>query len=119
MLNNVKQARFESNSAGGRIAVEVDRMVKDLGGYTNITTKYTTQQKATKILVNADFVKQYCLFKDESVCDREYLNFLNGLCTYTHVGKNLHDDAPDAMTMFAEYIQGGVANRLEIRKRPF
>lgn len=117
--NGVKQARFESNSAGGRIAVEVDKMVKELGGYTNITTKYTTQQKATKILVNADFVKQYCLFKDESVCDREYLNFLNGLCTYTHVGKNLHDDAPDAMTMFAEYIQGGVANRIEIRKRPF
>lgn len=117
--HNVKQCRFESNSAGGRIATEVDKMVKELGGFTNITTKYTTQNKETKILVNADFVKQYMLFRDESICDREYLNFLNGLCTYTHVGKNLHDDAPDATTMLAEYLQGGVANRLEIMKRIF
>lgn len=117
--HGVKQCRFESNSAGGRIALEVDRLVKENGGFTNITTKYTTTNKQTKILVNADFAKNYILYKDDSACDREYLAFLNGLCSYTHVGKNLHDDAPDAMAMFADYIQSGVGNRIEIRKRPF
>lgn len=117
--HGVKQCRFESNSAGGRIALEVDRLVKENGGFTNITTKYTTANKQTKILVNADFAKNYILYKDDSACDREYLAFLNGLCSYTHVGKNLHDDAPDAMAMFADYIQSGVGNRIEIRKRPF
>lgn len=117
--HGVKQCRFESNSAGGRIALEVDRLVKENGGFTNITTKYTTANKQTKILVNADFAKNYILYKDDSICDREYLAFLNGLCSYTHVGKNLHDDAPDAMAMFADYIQSGVGNRIEIRKRPF
>ena len=117
--HGVKQCRFESNSAGGRIALEVDRLVKENGGFMNITTKYTTANKQTKILVNADFAKNYILYKDDSACDREYLAFLNGLCSYTHVGKNLHDDAPDAMAMFADYIQSGVGNRIEIRKRPF
>lgn len=117
--HGVKQCRFESNSAGGRIALEVDKLVKENGGFTNITTKYTTANKQTKILVNADFAKNYILYKDDSACDREYLAFLNGLCSYTHVGKNLHDDAPDAMAMFADYIQSGVGNRIEIRKRPF
>lgn len=117
--HGVKQCRFESNSAGGRIALEVDRLVKENGGFTNITTKYTTANKQTKILVNADFAKNYILYKDDFACDREYLAFLNGLCSYTHVGKNLHDDAPDAMAMFADYIQSGVGNRIEIRKRPF
>lgn len=117
--HGVKQCRFESNSAGGRIALEVDRLVKENGGFTNITTKYTTANKQTKILVNADFAKNYILYKDDSACGREYLAFLNGLCSYTHVGKNLHDDAPDAMAMFADYIQSGVGNRIEIRKRPF
>ena len=117
--HGVKQCRFESNSAGGRIALEVDRLVKENGGFTNITTKYTTANKQTKILVNADFAKNYILYKDDSACDREYLAFLNGLCSYTHVGKNLHDDAPDAMAMFADYIQSGVGKRIEIRKRPF
>ena len=117
--HKVKQCRFESNSAGGRIATEVDRMVHDRGGFTKISTKYTTQNKETKILVNADFVKQYVLFKDESKCNQEYLRFLRDLTGYTHMGKNRHDDAPDAVTMFAEYVQNGVANRIEIHKRFF
>lgn len=117
--HNVKQARFESNSAGGRIAVEVSNMVKAYGGFTNITTKYTTQNKETKILVNADFVKKNMLFLDDSKQDKEYRTFMNDLCSYTHVGKNRHDDAPDSLAMFAEFVTSGVANKIELRKRFF
>lgn len=117
--NKVKQARFESNSAGGRIAAEVKKFVDAYGGFTNITTKYTTQNKETKILVNADFVKQYVYFKDESRQDKEYSMFMRDLTSYTHVGKNAHDDAPDSVTMFADYVQSGHANTIEIRRRPF
>lgn len=117
--HHVKQCRFESNSAGGRIATEVERMVREMGGFCKITTKYTTQNKETKILVNADFVKEYILFKDETKCGKEYMDFLRALTGYTHMGKNRHDDAPDAITMFAEFIQNGVGNKLEIHKRLF
>lgn len=117
--NNVKQCRFESNSAGGRIAVEVDEFVKAYGGFTNITTKYTTGNKETKILVNADFVKKNVYFLDDSKQSKEYRTFMNDLCSYTHVGKNRHDDAPDAMAMIADFVTSGVANKLELRKRFF
>ena len=117
--NNVKQCRFESNSAGGRIAVEVDEFVKSYGGFTNITTKYTTGNKETKILVNADFVKKNVYFLDDSKQSKEYRTFMNDLCSYTHVGKNRHDDAPDAMAMIADFVTSGVTNKLELRKRFF
>jgi len=45
--------RFESNSAGGRVAEKVQEEVKAKGGITHITTKYTTQNKETKIIVNS------------------------------------------------------------------
>ena len=42
LAHKVHMARFESNSAGGRIAEKVQKEVKANGGRTRITTKYTT-----------------------------------------------------------------------------
>lgn len=39
--------RFESNSAGGRVAEKVQNEVKKRGGITRITTKFTTANKET------------------------------------------------------------------------
>ena len=52
-------SRFESNAAGGRIAKDVQREIKAQGGITKITTKWTSQNKETKIIVNADWVKEH------------------------------------------------------------
>ena len=54
----VQMSRFESNSAGGKIAEKVQSEVKKSGGITKITTKYTTANKETKIIVNSPFVKE-------------------------------------------------------------
>ena len=117
--HKVKMCRFESNSAGGRTAADVQKMVTEKGGFTKITTKYTTANKETKIFVNSAFVKEHYLFLDKSKCSKEYEKFMTDLCAYSHVGKNPHDDAPDAMAMFAEFVQGMAGNRVEIVKRPF
>lgn len=58
LKNKVHMARFESNSAGGRVAEKVQKELKAKGGITNITTKYTTANKETKIIVNSPFVKE-------------------------------------------------------------
>ena len=117
----VQMSRFESNSAGGRIAEKVQGEVKKRGGITKITTKYTTAQKETKIIVNSPWVKEHCLFKDNSVIkhDKEYRRALNFLCSYTMAGKNKNDDVPDAMAMLAEYIQSFESNQVTVFKRPF
>lgn len=118
---NVQLARFESNQAGGRVAEKVQGMVKDLGGRCKITTKYTTSNKETKIVVNSPWVLEHCLFKDESVIknDREYKKFLQFLCSFTMAGKNKYDDCPDVMAMLAEFVNSFAMNKVEIVKRPF
>lgn len=119
--NKVQMAQFESNSAGGKIAEKVQNGVKERGGITKITTKYTTANKETKIIVNSPWVKEHILFKDDSVIkhDKVYRQMLNFLCGYTMAGKNKHDDVPDGMAQLAEYIQSLEGNKVEIFKRPY
>lgn len=119
--HKVNQCRFESNSAGGRVAEKVQQMVKERGGITHITTKYTTANKETKIIVNSAWVKEHCLFKDESTYKRnsEYGKFINMLCSYTMAGKNKNDDTADGMAMLAEYAQSLGASKVEVFQRPW
>ena len=119
--HKVNQCRFESNSAGGRVAEKVQNMVKDKGGITHITTKYTTANKETKIIVNSAWIKEHCLFRDDTTYKRnsEYGKFVSMLCSYTMAGKNKNDDVPDAMAMLAEYAQSMGASKVEVFQRPW
>ena len=119
--HKAQMGQFESNSAGGKIAEKVQKEVKNAGGIAKITTKYTTQGKETKIIVNSPWVKDRVLFKDNSVIkkDKEYRRMLNFLCGYTMAGKNKHDDVPDAWAMFSEYVQQLERSKVEVFRRPF
>ena len=119
--HKVQMCRFESNSAGGRVAEKVQKEVKDRGGITKITTKFTTTNKETRIIVNSPFCKEHFLFKDDSVIklDKEYRRMLDQLCSYTMVGKNKHDDTCDAFSFMAEFIQSLEANAVSVFRRPF
>ena len=121
LRNNVHQCRFESNSAGGRIAQRIQEEIKSKNGKTHITTKYTTANKETKIIVNSAFVKEHFIFKDESMYKRntDYGRFMDMLCSYTVAGKNKHDDVPDATAMLAEYVQTFASHKVEIFSRPW
>ena len=121
LQHKVQMSRFESNSAGGRVAQKVQEEVKAKGGRTKITTKYTTANKETKIIVNSPFIKEHCLFKDSSVIgnDKEYKKALNFLCSYTMAGKNKFDDIPDAFAQLAEFVQSIEGSSVKVFKRPF
>lgn len=121
--HRVQMSRFESNVAGRRTAEKVQQMVKELGGRAKITTKYTTANKETKIIVNAPWVKEHVLFLDNSLLKgnqkAEYRKALNFLCGYTMAGKNKHDDVPDAMAMLAEYAQSFEKSAVKVIINPF
>ena len=120
LKHKVHMGRFESNSAGGRVAQSVQEEVRRKGGRTKITTKYTTQQKETKIIMASPFVKEHILFKDASVIkDKEYRSFLNNVCGWTMDGKQKHDDGPDSLAMMADYVQGFAAGQATVFARPF
>ena len=53
----MQQCEFESNNGGTRVAYEVAKIVDERGGRCNITDKTTSSNKETKIIVNADWVK--------------------------------------------------------------
>ena len=120
LKHKVKLARFESNSAGGRVAQAVQAQVKKRGGITHITTKFTTANKDTKIIVNSPYVKEHFLFKDDTVFpNKDYKKAMDMLCSYTMMGKNKHDDVPDGMAMLAEYAQSLSGQNVEVFRRPW
>lgn len=121
LRHKAQMGQFESNSAGGKVAEKIQKEVKEAGGIAKITTKYTTSNKETRIIVNSPFIKDHVLFKDNSVIkkDKEYRRMLNFLCGYTMAGKNRNDDVPDAWSLFAEYVQQLEGNKVEVFRRPF
>lgn len=121
LRHKVKLSRFESNSAGGKIAEKVQKEVKTRGGITRITTKYSTANKATRIIVDSPFVKEHFLFKDNSVIknNKEYKRALGMLCSYTMAGRNAHDDVPDAFSMLADFIQSFETQTVRVIQRPY
>lgn len=120
LKHNVHMGRFESNSAGGRVAQSVQEEVKKRGGRTKITTKFTTQNKETKIVMASPFVKEHFLFKDPSVVkDKEYRAFLNNVCSWTMNGKVKHDDGPDSLSMLADFVQNLAGGQVVVFARPF
>lgn len=119
--NKVQMCRFESNSAGGRIAEKVQGEVRERGGITRITTKFTSANKETKIIVNSAWIKEHCLFKDESLYKRQsdYGKMMDMLGSYTVAGKNKHDDVPDGLAMLSEFAQSMSGSRVEVFRRPW
>ena len=117
--HKVKMCRFESNAGGGRSASNVQEKVKEREGITKITTKYTTANKETRIIVNSPFVKEHCLFKDREHYNEQYRRAMSFLCSYTLRGKNKHDDVPDAFSMLADFVTSSTTNVLTIRQRLF
>ena len=119
LKHKVQISRFESNSAGGRVAKTVQEKVIEKGGITKITTKFSTANKETKIIMWSPFVKDHFLFKDESRYTREYRSAMNMICSYTMAGRNKHDDTVDALAQLAEFVSGVSMGRVEIRQRLF
>lgn len=121
LAHKVQMSRFESNAAGGKIAEKVQSEVKAKGGITKITTKFSTTNKETRIIVASPYAKEHFLFKDDSVLkhDREYRAFMKFLTSYTLIGKNKFDDVADAISMLADYCESFSGNVVRVFRSPF
>lgn len=103
------------------MAQTVQERIKEKGGRTKITTKFSTANKETRIIVSAEFAKEHFLFKDKSVYakDREYRTAMEWLCGYTMAGKNKHDDVPDAISMLVDYVENLGVAKVQVIQRIF
>ena len=118
--NKMQMVDFESNAGGDRIAAEVEIRIQ---GKQNcgITMHYTTQNKETKIIVNAEWVKKHCLFKDKSLYapKSDYGVAMGFIMSYTVAGKNAYDDCPDGLAQFAQFTNNLVGAKSEVFDSPF
>lgn len=108
--HKIQKCEFESNNGGDRIALEVSKKVEEKGGRCSISTKYTSANKETKIIVNADWVKKHCLFKSKELYEikDDYGKMMAFLLSYSVAGKNSHDDVPDGLAQLALFIDVGI-----------
>lgn len=118
--HNPHSVQFESNSAGGRTADAINDKIKGKCR-TRITKKFTTQNKETKIIVNSGWIKEHVLIKDKSKYTPKspYGKAVAALMSYTVAGKNLTDDVPDGMGMFAEYVAKPKTPSAQVINSPF
>lgn len=115
----VRICRIESNRGGTLFAADVQKRLKELGGITTITTKWTQSNKSTRIVTNSGFVKSHILFRDDKVQNKEYRTAMNLVIGYTMTGKVKHDDPPDALALFVDMIASSDLNTVKVMKRPF
>ena len=117
----VKLCQIESNRGGTLFAATVKDKVKELGGFTSISCKWTQTNKDTRIQVNSAYCKSHFYFRnprDESTT-REYREAMNQLYSYSMVGKVKHDDIADALALSVDFILNYMGQRAIIMKRPF
>ena len=119
--HKVRMCQIESNRGGTLFAKNVQQHLKDMGGMTSITTKWTQTNKETRIQSTSGTVKAHVLFKDADYCakDKEYRSAMQQLTSYSMVGKNKHDDFCDALSLFVDWQLSGKSNIAVVLKRPF
>lgn len=122
IVNHMMQkVEIEHNTGGGRVAYEISKMVEERKHTCNITSKYTTGNKETKIIVNADWVKKHVIFKDKSMytAREDYGVMMSLLLSYSIAGKNSTDDVPDVFAMLSEFVQRAFGARVSGMINPF
>lgn len=115
----VRICRIESNRGGTLFAADVQKRLKELGGITTITTKWTQSNKSTRIVTNSGYIKAHILFRDDKVQNKEYRTAMNLVIGYTMTGKVKHDDPPDALALFVDMVASSDVNTAVVMRRPF
>jgi predicted phage terminase large subunit-like protein len=100
--NDVRYIRVESNAMG---AMYARNLAKEVPDNCQVLTARATTNKHTRILMDAGFIKKYCVFLAEEHQSDEYRAFMRELCGYLKDGKSKHDDAPDALTGLAMFVR--------------
>lgn len=105
--NSCDKIRIESNNGGRIFGKTVRNNLKAKKHKCIVQTKATTTNKETRILMKSGWIKSHCVFLDESEYDKgsDYDRFMKSLTSYKKEGGNKHDDAPDSLTILAEYIE--------------
>lgn len=114
-----KMGRFEANNGGDFYADDISAELKKQGYSINISKKKapTTTHKMARIEQHAPSIREYYFLDDAHRTD-EYRRFMNEVTGFSFTTKNVHDDAPDSLSMLEDYRMTGVKS-ISVAKRLF
>lgn len=100
----VNQADIESNNGGRGFSRQISHYLTNTynTNHTVIRPFHQSKNKQARILSNATWVMEHIYFPQN--WHNKYPEFYKAITAYQREGKNLHDDAPDALTGVAEKV---------------
>ena len=102
----VTYCRVESNAMGAMFARQLQQLTA-----TKILQVHNSTNKQTRVIMQSVFIMQRFTFVQYEN-NPEYLLFINNLLTYSTVGKNKNDDAPDCLAGLSIFTQSMFKNLL-------
>lgn len=92
--------QFEANNGGSEYCSTIDDNLRKDNIRLNLTSRKapSNMNKIARIVQVAPEIKRM-YFISHNYASEQYREFMRWLCTFTIVGKNEHDDAPDSLAM--------------------
>ena len=139
IANDIRQIRFEGNTGGDLYSQYVDEKLREQKYKCSCSSRKapSTMAKKEKIIAYSDDIKRKFIFLTDQrptqaekeqdaltgvvryVRNDEYQSAMDELCTYSTLGKNEHDDAPDGLTQLEMFIEGDGVATVEAVVNPF
>lgn len=106
---HIRKLKIEYNGGAGALVHKElkEELIKRDALYCDVEPQYSSTRlsKEDKIKGRADFVKDNFEFLEDKMQDEEYKKAFSDMCTYTTIGKNLHDDSADSIASVALEIR--------------
>jgi len=109
--HQIQNELIESNNGGRLFSIMVDRILKQdkqdnkTKHQANIEARPTVSNKMTRMIMRAGIIKKHFYFRSDVPLNSEYAKAMHDLTTFLRTGGNAHDDAPDGITILAEYLE--------------
>ncbi|WP_407453555.1 hypothetical protein [Methanobrevibacter sp.] len=119
LQHKCKMGRMEANNGGDEYCDDVNKMLREQNYSINLSHKKapTRMSKLTRIEQHAPNIRKF-YFRDTSCRDKEYQKFMDEVTSFSFTSKNLHDDAPDSLSMLVDYLFTGIKS-VKSCPRPF
>ena len=105
---SIRTVQIEANKMTEGYADELRDYLHNLGIKCTITTKpapsRSGQSKEDRIVDRSPEIRNNFIFLESGLRSKRYESFMNNLFSFTIVGKNKNDDAPDSLAMAADMV---------------
>jgi predicted phage terminase large subunit-like protein len=119
LQHRCKMGRMEANNGGDEYCDDIGRMLREQNYSINLSHKKapTTMSKLSRIEQHAPNIRNF-YFRSKECREKEYQKFMDEVCSFSFTSKNLHDDAPDSLSMLVDYLFTGIKS-VVAQRRPF